>query len=98
MKTLLYFAFTEAESGTAESLSEELDTNKDGFGDYEEFARYYLPTLSSAADEETDHLLKECDTDKNGYCTSDEIVDAYSSFAGSQITDFGADLEKKVEL
>ncbi|CAF0995526.1 unnamed protein product [Adineta ricciae] len=93
-----YLKMTEAESGTAESLGEELDTNKDGFGDYEEFARYYLPTLSSAADEETDHLLKECDTDNNGYCTSAEIVDAYSSFAGSQITDFGADLEKKVEL
>lgn len=89
--------FTEAESGQAESLGEEVDTNKDGFGDYEEFARYYLPTLSSTTDEETDHLLKECDTDHDGACTSDEIVKAYSSFAGSQITDFGADLEDQKE-
>jgi hypothetical protein len=37
--------------------------------------------------------LKECDTDKDGFCSPDEIVNAYSSFAGSQITDFGADLE-----
>ena len=71
----------------------ELDTNNDGYGDYDEFARYYLPTSSTATDEETDHLLKECDTDKDGFCSPDEIVNAYSSFAGSQITDFGADLE-----
>ncbi|UJR28512.1 hypothetical protein I4U23_009750 [Adineta vaga] len=92
-----YLKMTEAESGTAESLGEELDTNKDGFGDYEEFARYYLPTLSSTVEEETDHLMKECDADQNGYCTPDEIVKAYTSFAVSQITDFGADLENQKE-
>jgi len=96
---LEYLQMTEAETGQADPLSEEIDTNKDGFGDYEEFARYYLPKSSIAADEETDHLLKECDSDKNGYCTPDEIVKAYSSFAGSQVTDFGADLEvPRIEL
>jgi hypothetical protein len=89
---LLLF-FVEAETGQAEPLGEELDTNKDGYADYDEFARFYLPTSSSTTDEETGHLLKECDTDNNGFCTPDEIVNAYSSFAGSQITDFGADLE-----
>lgn len=88
----------EAETGQSESLGPELDTNRDGFGDYEEFARYYLPTTSSMTNEETDHLFKECDADKNGFCTADEIVQAYSSFAGSQVTDFGADLEAKEEL
>ncbi|CAF0826544.1 unnamed protein product [Didymodactylos carnosus] len=88
-----YGKMTEAESGQAESLSDELDANHDGFADYEEFARYYLPTSSITMDEETDHLMKECDTDKNGYCSADEIVNAYTSFAGSQVTDFGADLE-----
>jgi len=92
-----YKKMTEAETGSAESLSEELDKNNDGFGDYEEFARYYLPTSLLTTDEETDHLLRECDTDKNGYCSPDEIVNAYSSFAGSQITDFGADLETAKE-
>ncbi|CAF1303043.1 unnamed protein product [Adineta steineri] len=93
-----YLKMTEAETGQAESLGEELDINKDGFGDYEEFARYYLPTSSSTTDEEADHLLKECDANQNGVCTPDEIVNAYTSFAGSQITDFGADLERKEEL
>jgi hypothetical protein len=37
--------------------------------------------------------MKECDTDKNEHCSPDEIVNAFASFAGSQITDFGADLE-----
>lgn len=89
----MFFVFVEAETGQADQLSEELDTNNDGYGDYEEFARYYLPLSSITTDEETDHLLKECDADKNGFCTPEEIVQAYSSFAGSQITDFGADLE-----
>ncbi len=88
-----YFCFLEAETGQADPLGVELDTNNDGFGDYDEFARYYLPTSLTTTDEETDHLLKECDADKNGFCSPDEIVQAYSSFAGSQITDFGADLE-----
>lgn len=80
-------------------MGEELDTNADGFGDFEEFSRYYLPTSLFTTDEETDHLLTECDTDKNGLCSADEIVNAYSSFAGSQVTDFGADLETdRVEL
>jgi len=88
-----YLKMTEAETGQSDPLGEELDTNNDGYADYDEFARYYLPTSLTATDEETDHLLKECDTDNNGFCTPDEIVNAYSSFAGSQITDFGADLE-----
>ncbi|CAF1065392.1 unnamed protein product [Rotaria sordida] len=92
-----YLKMTEAETGQAESLSRELDVNNDGFGDFQEFTNYYLPSLVSTVDQETEHLLKECDTDKNGYCTPDEIVQAYSSFAGSQITDFGADLEKSKE-
>jgi len=85
--------FVEAETGQSDPLGEELDTNNDGYADYDEFARYYLPTSSIAINEETDHLLKECDTDKDEFCSPDEIVKAYSSFAGSQITDFGADLE-----
>jgi Ca2+-binding EF-hand superfamily protein len=92
-----YSKMTEAETGQAESLSEELDTNNDGFGEYEEFDRYYLPTSLLTTDEETEHLLKECDVEKKGYCTPNEIVNAYSSFAGSQITDFGADLETSKE-
>ena len=96
---ILLLCFVEAETGQADTLSEELDKNKDGYGDSEEFANYYLPTSSSTTEEETDHLLKECDTDKSGFCTPDEVINAYSSFAGSQITDFGADLDKiKMEL
>jgi len=92
-----YLKMTEAETGQADPLGIELDTNNDGYADYHEFARYYLPTSSIAIEEETDHLLNECDTDKDGFCSPDEIVNAYSSFAGSQITDFGADLEAQRE-
>lgn len=92
-----YLKMTEAETGQAEALGEEIDKNNDGFGDFDELARYYLPLTSVVADEETEHLLKDCDTDKDGICTPDEIVNAYSSFAGSQITDFGADLENDRE-
>jgi len=88
-----YLKMTEAETGQADPLGSEVDTNNDGYGDFDEFARYYLPTSITATNEETDHLLKECDTDKDGFCSPNEIVNAYSSFAGSQITDFGADLE-----
>jgi len=88
-----YLKMTEAETGQADPLGIELDTDNDGYADYHEFARYYLPTSLTATDEETDHLLNECDADKDGFCSPDEIVNAYSSFAGSQITDFGADLE-----
>lgn len=96
--SVVFFIVSEAETGQREELGSELDTNKDGYGDYEEFARYYLPTTSSMTDEETDHLFNDCDADKNGFCTADEIVKAYSSFAGSQVTDYGADLETKEEL
>ena len=92
-----FFICLEAETGESEPLGNELDTNEDGFGDYEEFARYYLPTSLLATDEETEHLLKECDTDKDGYCSPDEIANAYTSFASSQVTDFGADLESPRE-
>ncbi|CAF3433693.1 unnamed protein product [Rotaria sp. Silwood1] len=90
-----YLKLTEAETGQAEPLSRELDANNDGFGDFNEFTNYYLPPSSMTTDQETEHLLKECDINNNGYCTPDEIVQAYSSFAGSQITDFGADLEQE---
>jgi len=94
-----YGKMTEAETGQVDPLTDELDVNNDGYGDYNEFARYYLPTSDMTLDEETEHLIKECDADRNGHCTADEIVNAYSSFAGSQITDFGADLENgHVEL
>lgn len=93
-----YLKMTEAETGQKEQLGSELDTNKDGYGDFDEFARYYLPTTLTMTEEETEHLFHDCDVDKNGYCTTDEIVRAYSSFAGSQVTDFGADLEAKEEL
>lgn len=93
IKRISNFFFSDAETGQSEPLGEEIDTNNDGFGEYEEFARYYLPTSLLTSDEETDHLLKECDVDKDGSCSFDEIIKAYSSFAGSQITDFGADLE-----
>lgn len=92
-----YLKMTEAETGKADELGEELDKNNDGFGDFDEFAHYYLPQTSVAIDEETEHLLKECDTDKNGVCSPEDIVNAYSTFAGSQITDFGADLESAKE-
>ncbi|CAF1627642.1 unnamed protein product [Didymodactylos carnosus] len=85
---------TEAETGQADVLSDELDKNRDGFAEYEEFARYYLPTSSMTMDEEANHLMEECDKDKNGHCSADEIVNAYSTFSGSQVTDFGADLEE----
>ena len=94
----MFCTLLEAETGQQEQLGSELDTNRDGFGDFEEFARYYLPTTASMTEEETDHLFNDCDADKNGFCTTDEIVNAYSSFAGSQVTDFGADLEAKEEL
>ena len=90
-------SFQEAETGQVDSLGEEIDANKDGFGDYDEFARYYLPSSTSTIDEETNHLLRECDTDHDGSCTPDEVVQAYSSFAGSQITDYGSDLETMKE-
>ena len=86
-------SFLEAETGQAQSLGEEIDTNRDGFGDYDELTRYYLPSSASTVDEETTHLLNECDKDHDGYCTPDEVIQAYSSFAGSQITNFGVDLE-----
>jgi hypothetical protein len=99
IKTYDYFCFIEAETGQSDTLGDELDTNKDGYGDYEEFAKYYLPTSSTATDEETNHLLSECDADKDGYCTPEEIIKSYTSFAGSQITDYGADLEiPRIEL
>lgn len=94
---MLCFSFLEAETGQSEPLGDEIDTNQDGFGDYEEFSRYYLPTSSVATEEETDHLLKECDTDKDDHCSVDEILEAYATFASSQITDFGADLDLNKE-
>ncbi|CAF1233737.1 unnamed protein product [Rotaria magnacalcarata] len=92
-----YRTMTEAEAGQADSLTSEIDTNNDGFGDFDEFSAYYLPSIEKTVNEETDHLMKECDTNKDGYCTPDEIASVYTTFAGSQITDFGADLEKTKE-
>lgn len=88
-----YRVLSEAETGQSEPLSEELDTNNDGYADFFEFAKYYWPASGSNVLEETDHLMKECDRNQDGFCSYDEILKAYSSFAGSQATDYGADLD-----
>lgn len=94
-----YGTMTEYETGKFETLTEEVDTNNDGHVDFDELSRYYLPPSTVNVDEETDHLLNECDKNRNGFCTPDQIVKAYSTFIGSQVTDYGADLDSfKEEL
>lgn len=75
-------------------MGTDLDTNNDGYADFDEMTSYYLPKLERSILEETDHLMTECDGDKDNQCTIDEIVNVYTVFAGSQVTDFGADLER----
>ncbi|CAD5206514.1 unnamed protein product [Bursaphelenchus okinawaensis] len=75
-------------------FKEEYDRNKDGYLDGEELVDWLIPNLHTVAREEAEHLFSSADKDNDGKLTIDEIVDDYSTFVGSEATNFGEQLNE----
>uniref|UniRef100_I3MNA4 Reticulocalbin-3 n=1 Tax=Ictidomys tridecemlineatus TaxID=43179 RepID=I3MNA4_ICTTR len=84
----------------AETL-EDLDKNKDGYVQVEEYildgnevGHWVLPPSQDQPLVEANHLLHESDTDKDGRLSKAEILGNWNMFVGSQATNYGEDLTR----
>ena len=68
------------------------DHNKDGVIDKDELMLWIHPEDFDTHKAETDHLLREADSDKDLKLSKEEVLDNFSLFVASQATDFGQDL------
>jgi len=74
------------------------DTNKDGSLDLAEVKNWLMPTEYNHIKAEASHLMLECDDDKDGHLTFDEVLDKYDVFLTSQVTNWGEALSYHSEL
>ena len=72
------------------------DKNKDGLLDVDEYSKYLTTDNEEFAEEEVEHLFKECDDDKDGVLTFMEIVDHHETFVGSEATSYGDKLNDEL--
>ncbi|CAD5209377.1 unnamed protein product [Bursaphelenchus xylophilus] len=73
-------------------FKEEYDRNKDGYLDGAELTDWLIPNLHTVAREEAEHLFSSADKDKDGKLSIEEVVEDYSTFVGSEATNFGEHL------
>ena len=66
----------------------ELDKNKDGVLDDNELRQWIAPSLSSAASDESLHLISIIDSDGDGLLSQSELSDAYPVLMGAEPFDF----------
>uniref|UniRef100_UPI00398E7FD8 reticulocalbin-3 n=1 Tax=Pristiophorus japonicus TaxID=55135 RepID=UPI00398E7FD8 len=71
------------------------DINKDGKMDHSEIERWILPGDYNHVESEAQHLIHESDKNEDDKLTKQEIVDNWSMFVGSQVTNYGEDLTRK---
>lgn len=81
-----------------EQFVEYHDKDKDGYLNRDEIRDWILPANFDHSEAEAKHLIFEADGNKDGVLTKDEILDNYSVFVGSQVTDFGEGLTRHDEF
>ncbi|XP_045176470.1 calumenin-B-like isoform X1 [Mercenaria mercenaria] len=74
------------------------DKDQDGYLNLEEVRAWVIPDDYDNSLEETKHLFRESDEDRDGVLTKQEILDKYDIFVGSQATDFGDALTRHDEF
>ncbi|XP_021377539.1 calumenin-B-like isoform X2 [Mizuhopecten yessoensis] len=74
------------------------DINKDGKMDNDEVKNWIVPPDYDHSEAETNHLIYEADSDKDGNLSKEEILEHYDLFVGSQATDFGEALTRHDEF
>lgn len=74
------------------------DKNQDGKLDHAEVKEWRFPPDHTYVEAEVQHLLNECDTDKDGRLTEDEVLNRYDLFVGSAATNYGEVLTDHDEL
>ncbi|VDD92067.1 unnamed protein product [Enterobius vermicularis] len=70
------------------------DKNGDGKLDQEEMRDWIMPIGFDHADAEAKHLIAIADDNKDGKLSTEEILNHYDTFVGSQATDYGEQLQK----
>ncbi|KRZ30565.1 Calumenin [Trichinella pseudospiralis] len=75
-------------------FKEHRDKDKDGKMDREELKEWLMPTNFDHAEAESRHLIHIADDDSDGKLSVKEILDHYETFVGSQVTDYGEQLQK----
>lgn len=81
-----------------EQFSTYRDKDGDGFMDAEEVKNWIMPPDFDHAEAEARHLIYEADSDADHQLTSEEILNKYDLFVGSQATDFGEALARHDEF
>lgn len=81
-----------------QQFSEYRDKNKDGKMDRDETLDWVIPSDYDHAEAEAKHLMHECDADKDGKLTKQEILDKSGLFVGSQATNYGEALMRHDEF
>ncbi|KFD55520.1 hypothetical protein M514_03572 [Trichuris suis] len=70
------------------------DKDKDGKLNADELKAWLMPDDFDHADAEAKHLINIADDDKDQKLSLKEILDHYETFVGSQVTDYGEQLQK----
>lgn len=60
----------------------------------DEILDWIAPSNAESANEEAEHLMDECDENKDGRLTSDEILQNHDLWLESDATDYGQQLLK----
>ncbi|CDW56113.1 EF hand family protein [Trichuris trichiura] len=70
------------------------DKDKDGKLNADELKAWLMPDDFDHAEAEAKHLINVADDDKDQKLSLKEILDHYETFVGSQVTDYGEQLQK----
>lgn len=81
-----------------EQFSIHRDKDGDGKLNKEEVRGWIFPDDYEPIDAEAKHLIYECDSDKDGFLSKEEILEHHDQFVGSQITNWGDDLQRHDEF
>jgi len=75
----------------------QIDVNKNGQIELNEFKLWYMPSLNQTLEEERNFLFECCDEDKDNLFKRIEVVNNCKLFANSRLTDYGQDLTQSLK-
>ncbi|KAF6773763.1 hypothetical protein AHF37_06635 [Paragonimus kellicotti] len=81
-----------------EEFQKRRDFNQDGKLDEAEVKAWILPSDYDYNEAEVQHLLSECDVDKDGRLSKSEILSKHELLVGSSATNYGEALTDHDEL